>query len=294
MEVHSDKHAFDNLAYEPDGHNGLKHHLGHQLPVKECEVKIRVQGMTCQSCIRSIEERIGSLEGVVGVQVSQSDKEASLKFNPLMVTPEVLRKHIEDMGFDASLLALQSQLHPSVADWSEVTLGIEGMHCGSCVKNITETLSGVVGVNSVFVSLEKGSVDLRFDPSLLTLETVKGLLEEIPPGNFMVSIPGWNSTLNSASIPTQTVTIGIEGMTCNSCVQAIEGMVSQRAGVRAIKVNLQEKKGIVTFDSSLTSPEELRAAIEDMGFEAWLDQGCEYISEYIPHTVKIIFLAETT
>uniref|UniRef100_A0A672T155 Copper-transporting ATPase 2 n=1 Tax=Sinocyclocheilus grahami TaxID=75366 RepID=A0A672T155_SINGR len=184
---------------------------------------------------------IGSLEGVVGVQVSLIDKE--------------------------------SQLHPSVADCSEVTLGVEGMHCGSCVKNITETLSEVVGVNSVFVSLEKGSVDLRFDPSLLTLETVKGLLEEIPQRNFMVSIPGWNSRLNSASIPPQTVTIGIEGMTCNSCVQATEGMVSQRAGVHAIKVNLQEKKAIVTFDSSLTSPEELRAAIEDMGFEAWLDQG---------------------
>uniref|UniRef100_A0A672T174 Copper-transporting ATPase 2 n=1 Tax=Sinocyclocheilus grahami TaxID=75366 RepID=A0A672T174_SINGR len=236
---------------------------------------------------------IGSLEGVVGVQVSLIDKEASLKFNPVMVTPEVLRKHIEDMGFDASLLALQSQLHPSVADCSEVTLGVEGMHCGSCVKNITETLSEVVGVNSVFVSLEKGSVDLRFDPSLLTLETVKGLLEEIPQRNFMVSIPGWNSRLNSASIPPQTVTIGIEGMTCNSCVQATEGMVSQRAGVHAIKVNLQEKKAIVTFDSSLTSPEELRAAIEDMGFEAWLDQGCENISEYIPHTVKIVFLNST-
>uniref|UniRef100_A0A673GPH3 Copper-transporting ATPase 2 n=1 Tax=Sinocyclocheilus rhinocerous TaxID=307959 RepID=A0A673GPH3_9TELE len=268
-----EKHAFDNLAYEPIDHSGFKHNLGHQLPVKESEVKIRVQGMTCQSCVRSIEERIGSLEGVVGVQVSLSYKEASLKFNPVMVTPDVLRKHIEDMGFDASLLALQSQLHPSVADCSEVTLGVEGMHCGSCVKNITETLSEVVGVNSVFVSLEKGSVDLRFDPSLLTLETVKGLLEEIPPGNFMVSIPGWNSRLNSASISPQTVTIGIEGMTCNSCVQAIEGMVSQRAGVHAIKVNLQEKKGIVTFDASLTSPEELRAAIEDMGFEAWLDQG---------------------
>ncbi|XP_043098294.1 LOW QUALITY PROTEIN: copper-transporting ATPase 2 [Puntigrus tetrazona] len=262
-----EKQAFDNLAYESDVHNGLKLNLGPQLAVKESEVKIQVQGMTCQSCVRSIEERIGSLEGVVGVQVSLSDKEASLKFNPAMVTPEVLRKHIEDMGFDASLLALQSQLHPSVADWSEVTLGVEGMHCGSCVKNITETLSAVVGVNSVFVSLEKGSVDLRFDPSLLTLDTVKGLLEEIPPGNFRVSIPGWNSSLNP-----HIVTIRIDGMTCNSCVQAIEGMVSQRAGVCAIKVYLQEKKGIVTFDSSLTCPEELRAAIEDMGFEAWLDQ----------------------
>uniref|UniRef100_A0A671TBQ1 Copper-transporting ATPase 2 n=1 Tax=Sinocyclocheilus anshuiensis TaxID=1608454 RepID=A0A671TBQ1_9TELE len=274
-----EKHAFDNLAYEPEGHNGLKHSLDHKLVVKESEVKIRVQGMTCQSCVRSIEERIGSLEGVVGVQVSLSDKEASLRFNPGTVTPEVLRKHIEDMGFDASLMALPSQLQPSVTDWSDVTLGVEGMHCGSCVKNITETLTGVVGVNSVFVSLEKGTVDLRFDPSLLTLETVKGLLEEIPPGNFRVSIPGWNSRLNSASIPPQTVTIRIEGMTCSSCVQAIEGMVSQRAGVYAIKVCLQEKKGIVTFDSSVTCPEELRSAIEDMGFEAWLDQGYSGIYE---------------
>uniref|UniRef100_A0A672P0Q9 Copper-transporting ATPase 2 n=1 Tax=Sinocyclocheilus grahami TaxID=75366 RepID=A0A672P0Q9_SINGR len=279
-----EKHAFDNLAYEPEGHNGLKHSLDHKLVVKESEVKIRVQGMTCQSCVRSIEEQIGSLEGVVGVQVSLSDKEASLRFNPGTVTPEVLRKHIEDMGFDSSLMALPSQLQPSVTDWSDVTLGVEGMHCRSCVKNITETLSGVVGVNSVSVSLEKGTVDFRFDPSLLTLETVIGLLEEIPPGNFRVSIPGWNSRLNSASIPPQTVTIRIEGMTCSSCVQAIEGMVSQRAGVYAIKVCLQEKKGIVTFDSSMTCPEELRSAIEDMGFEAWLDQGCEYISEYISHT----------
>ncbi|XP_077055611.1 copper-transporting ATPase 2 [Siphateles boraxobius] len=267
-----EKQAFDNLGYESEGPNGLKSNLGHQLVVEETEVKIRVQGMTCQSCVRYIEEGIGSLQGVVGVQVSLSDKEASLRFNPAKVTPEDLRKHIEDMGFDASLLVLPSQLQPSTTDWSEVTLGVEGMHCGSCVKNITDTLSGMLGVNAVFVSLEKGSVDLRFDPSLLTLETVKGLLEEIPPGNFRVSIPGWNSTLNSTKIPLQSVTIGIEGMTCNSCVQAIEGIVSQRAGVRSIKVCLQEKNGIVTFDSSVTCPEELRAAIEDMGFEAWLGQ----------------------
>ncbi|KAG1942436.1 copper-transporting ATPase [Pimephales promelas] len=267
-----EKHAFDNLGYESEGPNGLKQTLGHQSVVEETEVKIQVQGMTCQSCVRSIEERIGSLQGVVGVQVSLSDKEASLRFNPAKVTPEDLRKHIEDMGFDASLLVLPSQLQPSTTDWSDVTLGVEGMHCGSCVKNITDTLTGMLGVNAVFVSLEKGSVDLRFDPSLLTLETVKGFLEEIPPGNFRVSIPGWNSTLNSTKIPLQGVTIGIEGMTCNSCVQAIEGIVSQKAGVRSIKVCLEEKNGIVTFDSSVTCPEELRAAIEDMGFEAWLDQ----------------------
>ncbi|XP_056605938.1 copper-transporting ATPase 2 isoform X2 [Triplophysa dalaica] len=258
------KHAFDNLAYEQGSPNELKPSLS---VVEESEVKIKVEGMTCLSCVRSIEELIGSLRGVLEVQVSLSDKEVSVRFNPAAVTPEILREHIEDMGFDASI-----QLRPPgtcashASDWSEVTLGVEGMHCGSCVKNITSTLSGVFGVNSACVSLEKGSVDLRFDPSLLTLETVKGLLEEIPPGNFRVSIPGWNSGHNSS------VSIGIEGMTCSSCVQTIEGMMSKRAGVRSIIVYLQEKKGIITYDSSVTHSEDLREAIEDMGFEACLEQ----------------------
>ncbi|XP_051986771.1 copper-transporting ATPase 2-like [Xyrauchen texanus] len=284
------QHAFDNLGFEPGGPNELKTSLGHlarvqmeEMVMEESEVKIRVQGMTCQTCVQSVEERLRTLQGVLSVQVSLSNKETSVRFHPAKVTHEVLRRHIEDMGFDASILVLPTQLQPAAtgiraapisADWSEVTLGVEGMRCGSCVKNITETLSGILGVNSVFVSLEKGSVDLRFDPSQLTLETVKGLLEEIPPGNFRVSIPGWNSESRSNSlvrISSQRVTIEIEGMTCISCVQAIEEMVSQRAGVRSIKVYLQEKKGIVTFDSSLTCPEELKAAIEDMGFEAWIE-----------------------
>ncbi|XP_057194434.1 copper-transporting ATPase 2 [Triplophysa rosa] len=258
------KHAFDNLAYEQGSPSELKPRLS---VVEERVVKMKVEGMTCQSCVRSIEEQIGSLGGVHDVRVSLSDKDVSVRFNPAAVTPEILREHIDDMGFDASI-----QLRPSgtcashASDWSEVTLGVAGMHCGSCVQNITSTLSGRFGVNSVCVSLEKGSVDLRFDPSLLTLETVKGLLEEIPPGNFRVSIPGWNSGCNS------WVSIGIEGMTCSSCVQTIEGMMSKRAGVGSVKVYLQEKKGIITYDSSVTRSEELREAIEDMGFEACLEQ----------------------
>ncbi|XP_038835957.1 copper-transporting ATPase 2 isoform X4 [Salvelinus namaycush] len=59
-------------------------------------------------------------------------------------------------------------------------------------------------------------------------------------------------------------------MTCNSCVQSIEGKISEMTGVCSIAVSLKEEQGTVTFDPSLTQPEELRAAIEDMGFDASL------------------------
>uniref|UniRef100_A0AAR2KGZ1 Copper-transporting ATPase 2 n=1 Tax=Pygocentrus nattereri TaxID=42514 RepID=A0AAR2KGZ1_PYGNA len=275
--------------------------LSHPAPprLEESLVRIRVEGMTCHSCARSIEGRIGALKGVLGIQVSLSEREAVIWFNPLDVKPEELREHVEDMGFEAFLkdpvLLQPSQAESLPTEGLEVRLGVEGMHCGSCVKNITESLSGMLGVQAVLVSLETKTVGLKYDPSLVTLDTVKGVLEGLPPLNFRVTLPGQspqlsfhepktNGSIHSQksishsmdSIPLQKVTVGIKGMTCHSCVQSVEGLISQKDGVHSITVYLKEEKGIITFDPNLTRPAELRDAIEDMGFEAYLQQGKVY------------------
>uniref|UniRef100_A0A4W4F0S1 P-type Cu(+) transporter n=1 Tax=Electrophorus electricus TaxID=8005 RepID=A0A4W4F0S1_ELEEL len=273
---------------------------------EESWVRFRVEGMTCHSCCHSIEGRLGALQGVVGIQVSLSKKEAVVQFNSSEVNHEQLRGHIEDMGYDAfpidphSLESAHTGVHP--AQIVQVRLGVEGMHCGSCVKNITESLSGMLGVWSVLVSLENKCVDLKYDISLITLDTVKGMLENLPPGDFRVTLPddvpelSFHNLRNDASacsqnvgthsvdgIRLQKVTVGIKGMTCDSCVQSIEGLVSQRDGVHSVTVCLSEEKGIITFDPILTCPMELRNAIEDMGFEVHLQEGiyasyCTYAS----------------
>jgi Cu+-exporting ATPase len=66
----------------------------------------------------------------------------------------------------------------------------------------------------------------------------------------------------------RTVVLSVTGMTCASCVQSIEGTVSQQEGVRQISVSLAEGTGTILYDPSVITPEELRAAVEDMGFEA--------------------------
>ncbi|XP_053494325.1 copper-transporting ATPase 2 [Ictalurus furcatus] len=252
-------------------------------------VRIRVEGMTCLSCVRSIEDRIGALQGVKGLNVSLSDKEAVIWYNPKQVNPENLREHIQDVGFDACLNQTDSSyIFPKKAqsEWVEASFGVEGMHCGSCVKNITESLSGMPGVQGVLVSLESRSVDLKYDPSLVTLVTIKAVIEELPFGNFRITpefqeqisrtngfvhsqICGFHS-VDGASL--LKVMIIIKGMTCNSCVESIEEVISQKTGVHAITVYLKEQKGIITFDPRVTRPAELRDAIEDMGFEASVEQ----------------------
>ncbi|CAJ1087759.1 copper-transporting ATPase 2 [Xyrichtys novacula] len=149
---------------------------------------------------------------------------------------------------------------------SAVRIRVDGMHCQSCVQAIEGRLGVLPGVSHVQVSLQEGLVLIGFQPALVTPQELGQNIEEMgfeaavladgPPGPDMFMM----------------TTVWISGMTCGSCVQSIEGRVSQMAGVRSVVVSLQEGKGMVTFDLGLTEPEKIRAAIEDMGFEASLDE----------------------
>uniref|UniRef100_A0A3B3DWE5 HMA domain-containing protein n=1 Tax=Oryzias melastigma TaxID=30732 RepID=A0A3B3DWE5_ORYME len=86
-----------------------------------------------------------------------------------------------------------------------------------------------------------------------------------------------------------TTTVWIAGMSCSSCVESIEGRISHMVGVKSVVVSLKEEKGTISFDPRLTEPEQLRAAIEDMGFDASLKgKGLLWLLEPIPLTVACL------
>ena len=47
-----------------------------------------------------------------------------------------------------------------------LVVGIDGMTCQGCVKNLTKVLQALPGVFSVAVSLEKAQADISYDPQL--------------------------------------------------------------------------------------------------------------------------------
>ena len=61
-------------------------------------------------------------------------------------------------------------------------------------------------------------------------------------------------------------TLGIEGMTCHSCVSLIESTVGEMKGVMKVTVSLEERQGMVQYNSALVTPEEIKNTVEDMGF----------------------------
>jgi copper chaperone CopZ len=59
----------------------------------------------------------------------------------------------------------------------DIRLSIEGMHCGACVRRVTNALTGVEGVR--VDSVEVGSAKVGVEPATTTVEQVTTALERI-------------------------------------------------------------------------------------------------------------------
>jgi|GEM_PF-758349 len=62
---------------------------------------IRINGMTCKHCQKTVTEAISKLEGVENVEVSLEDKSAAVTFNEELIDPEKIKEAVEASGYGA-------------------------------------------------------------------------------------------------------------------------------------------------------------------------------------------------
>ena len=55
---------------------------------------------------------------------------------------------------------------------------VSGMSCEHCVKAVMKAVGSITGVDSVKVSLETGSAEVKYDPALVSLEKIKVAIVE--------------------------------------------------------------------------------------------------------------------
>uniref|UniRef100_A0A8C7IDT1 P-type Cu(+) transporter n=1 Tax=Oncorhynchus kisutch TaxID=8019 RepID=A0A8C7IDT1_ONCKI len=213
------------------------------------------------------------------------------KFRPLLLSVSKMERLLSAASSPTAPVDISTEDSEVSTDSAQTTLRVTGMHCRSCVVNIQDNISKLAGVTSIEVLLESESASILYDPGRVTVSGLQQAIEALPPGTFKTqpwsstsggvsptsttpppsSQAGLSSTQPCYSQPlTTTALIHIEGMTCGFCVQSIEGRLSQRKGVRSAKVSLANHRGAFEYDPLLTQPEELREAIEDMGFDAFL------------------------
>ncbi|XP_042261040.1 copper-transporting ATPase 2 isoform X1 [Thunnus maccoyii] len=252
-----EKQGLDNLAYEYGSQSEL-----YPPPQTASRATFKLLGLTSEHQVKNTKSRISSLSGVLAVHLSLPSRLAKVDYVTSVITTKEIALELQTMGYNVE---------------SAVQIKVDGMHCQSCVQSIEEQISPLPGVSHIQVSLKDSAALIIFHPLLVTQQELRDKIEDMgfdatlladdPSGE---EISHWERDILNSSI--RTVTVWIVGMTCNSCVQSIEGRISQMTGVQSIVVSLKEEKGTITFDLSLTEPEQLRAAIEDMGFEASLQE----------------------
>lgn len=121
-----------------------------QLPSAESErlVTMAIEGMTCASCVRRVENALAHTEGVHTAAVNLATEEATVRFDPELVSLDSLQKVVIDAGYGVAT--------------SELALPIEGMTCASCVRRVERALEGVPGVESVDVNLATEMATVRY------------------------------------------------------------------------------------------------------------------------------------
>ena len=65
------------------------------------DITLQIEGMTCQSCVRSIEVNLGKEDGVEEVVVNLTTEQMKVKFDKSKIKLSQIRKIVENLGFKA-------------------------------------------------------------------------------------------------------------------------------------------------------------------------------------------------
>ncbi|XP_010145455.1 PREDICTED: copper-transporting ATPase 1 [Eurypyga helias] len=249
-------------------------------------VVISIEGMTCNSCVRSVEGALAQKAGVKSVHVSLSNRNGTIEYDPLQTCPEDLRSSIEEMGFDASLSA-RAELPVAVAQpsreaqleshkteppsrvslthfagqetktISKCYVQVTGMTCASCVANIERNLRREDGIHSILVALMAGKAEVRYNPAVIHPSAIAELIRELGFGATVMENCGEGDGI---------LELVVRGMTCASCVHKIESTLMKTNGVLYCSVALATNKAHIKYDPEIIGPRDVIQVIKDLGF----------------------------
>ena len=120
---------------------------------------LHVSGMTCASCVASIEKHVKKIPGVRNVMVALIAAKAEVDYLPDYVSPSEIAESVTDLGFLTSVI--------EKAEEGVVEVNISGMTCSSCVHMIETSLGKVAGIESAVVTLNTARGKVKFNTSKL-------------------------------------------------------------------------------------------------------------------------------
>ncbi|HBY95211.1 MAG: heavy metal translocating P-type ATPase [Ardenticatenaceae bacterium] len=133
--------------------------------MSEKQVAIPVQGMTCASCVRTVERNLKKVPGVIDAQVNLATERATVTFDEGQATLDALVRKVNEVGYSVPT--------------ATITLPVHGMTCASCVRTVERGLTKLPGVLKTDVNLATERATLEYVPTEITPREMKQRIREL-------------------------------------------------------------------------------------------------------------------
>ncbi|KAM3589388.1 hypothetical protein VKS41_000254 [Umbelopsis sp. WA50703] len=242
-------------------------------------VSTQISGMTCASCIRTIETNIKTWNGVApeSVTVNLVTGNAVFTIEKGILTAGEIEKKIAQLGYKASETHISSA--PFIATpvtTFNVKMIVVGMYCPKCEKKVKLALQQLPGiiVNSISASYDSGKVDFQLSKNATSQRGIQRIIQnlgfvaesiDILKSNDQPNVSDGSQRKHDNLVHSRLL---VTGMTCSSCVANIEKTLLRRDGITKAQVNLLTKSAFVTHDATKIGSRELVNLIEQIGYKA--------------------------
>ncbi|MFB6347396.1 MAG: heavy metal translocating P-type ATPase [bacterium] len=135
---------------------------------------------------------------------------------------------------------------------------VEGMTCSSCADTVSETLSGLDGVEDASVNFATEEATIEYDESKIVPDDLQ---EAVEATGYELVVNGQATSLEDE------ISFDVEGMTCTSCANAIQDALREEDGVHEAEVNFASESARVSYDTSQTDRDTLIETIRDTGYD---------------------------
>ncbi|ALV63429.1 Copper-transporting P-type ATPase, probably, exporting, copB [Thermococcus sp. 2319x1] len=130
-------------------------------------ITLKVNGMTCAMCVKTIEMALAELEGVKAAKANLNSETVFVEFDESKVSLNQIIKAIEDVGYEV------------IRERRDAVIKIGGMTCAMCVKTVENAIKELPGVFEVNVNLATESARVSYNPALVTIEDIKRAVESV-------------------------------------------------------------------------------------------------------------------
>ncbi len=224
--------------------------------------QLAIEGMTCGHCSARVETALGGVTSD-SISVSHENNSARIETSAWLGRTQ-LKAIISESGYELNDIQINGEL----------SLPVIGMSCGKCVAKVDSALREVPGVAEVVVDLAEKRATIQGEFELEAVESLVNSLgyaltePEIEPADLastglartdtaepVTADPIAADPITTEEVPEtiRPVLLGISGMSCASCVSAVETALLKTPGVVNAAVNYADQTALVTMDG----PEEI-------------------------------------